>query len=179
MSEEFADAVLKRPPLNVSLKRIGKREHDGVEKSLLPAADEESREGAQPAGMRAWMSPPPRKLPARTHTDGHLATSSRPPQMATNLRSSLRGSSGGSSQKQVKKLVIKSTLGAYHTAFSFTSVLCTALYPSTPINFLSSQYSAIAPQSHPNYPTIFRKRHGQSSKRPLSQFTTKNPWNTL
>lgn len=115
MAEEIDAAVLNRPPLVVSLKRVGKRVHLGVEKMVDGGADGEGSEETAARRQEAAAAPPPRKVAIVSQTPVHSASyaSSRQSPMASNLRASLRGSNGNVGQKQVKKLVVKSSLGTH------------------------------------------------------------------
>jgi cullin-4 len=117
VSNEYDNAVVNRAPLKVSLKRIGKRGHEGVENVFKSSTDEEGRAKGHERKGAGEVAPPERK---RTLLAGasQLPSSRRTP-MATNLRSSLRGSNGSVGQKQVKKLVIKSSLEAPKIAEDF------------------------------------------------------------
>lgn len=111
-SKEYADVVLNRAPLNVSLKRIGKRGHEGIEKPVKLLADEGLSAKNDVPKVGGEVAPPIRKqAPSRVDFHSSLASPQVHVPMATNLRASLRGSNGPVGQKQVKKLVIKSTLG--------------------------------------------------------------------
>jgi hypothetical protein len=131
----LSSALSDRTPLKVNLKRIGKREHGAVETPLRLSTDDELAapeaesyvSGGNTSPWAGAVVPPPRKLaalassfPSTSATSlaspahgGHSPSQPRSKQasMATNLRASLRGSNGGVGQKQVKKLVIKSSLG--------------------------------------------------------------------
>lgn len=158
-TKEMDEAVLHRTPLKVSLKRVGKREHEALDSPLKCSTDDLARENEEVG--KATGDPPPRKLSAR-----HSPSLSRATQMSNNLRSSLRGSTGSSGLKQVKKLVVKSSLGTItrkeippkHFFFPLTSL---ALADLVFLPFLISTNQRLL-----KYPTTLEMKPGQSSKRP-------------
>lgn len=135
---DFGYGSAQRTPLKMKLKRVGKREHEGVEQGLRvshetllvgdvatpPSRKKESpllppgshplaslAENYAPTASSSFVHPLPGRQAAQSPQSARPGASSSA--MATNLRSSLRTSSGGN--KQVKKLVIKSTLGMSST----------------------------------------------------------------
>lgn len=130
-TNDFDDLVLNRTPLKVALKRVGKRDHGVLESPFKHAADESVAE----YGTGEGSGGPPRKV-ARASPALQSPSSSRAAHMASNLRTSLRGSAGSSGLKQVKKLVVKSTLGTHwrlrtkSKALPFASGLPSPHFPS-------------------------------------------------
>lgn len=98
------DTVLNRTPLKVALKRVGKRDYEIFESTSKAVADDHTME----QGAEGKEAGPPRKIARSLQSP---SASRAAPIMASNLRTSLRGSAGSSGQKQIKKLVVKSTLG--------------------------------------------------------------------
>lgn len=145
-TNDFDDTVVNRTPLKVALKRLGKRDHELLESPSKSAADEAvAEQSSQEAG------PPPRKV-ARASPAVQSPSSSRSAPMASNLRTSLRGSAGSTGQKQVKKLVVKSTLGTLRHNPQKIVLRCWALVKEALL--LRSRPLQLDPSFSPLFPAL-------------------------